>query len=258
MAFQRQTENRVLGGGEVWVDDGDGLRHLGDTPNFTFTQESETLQYWDSDTTISELKEEVTTQITRSGNVDVRDISPENFELFLTGTASTTAQTGASAATETFTGVKLGRAYNIGATNTNPVGERNLSSVSVTDQSGAPSYTEGTDYELDLDQGLIQILEGGGISEGDDIEVTYDSAAVSWEHIESGSEGKKTLEVYLRPKNRKGDQTVFYMPKVEMRPDGDFALKSREDWQQMSFSFSILSPDGDGVAIYADGEPYTP
>lgn len=258
MALQKQTENHVLGAGEVYVDldDGNGFRYLGDTPSFQFTMTSETLDFWKSDTAVAVKSDEAVIRVDRSGTLQLRDISPDNMALFLVGSKSVHSQTAASGETENIT-VNTGGIYNIGETAANPAGARNLSNVSVTDQSGTPSYTEGTDYEVDTDNGMIQILASGSISDGDTITVTYDAAGVDWDLVKSGSEAKKTAKVMFISKNRKGDQANYIMPEVELAPDGEFNLQSTEDWATMGFAMTILEPDNQ-EAIYMNGAPYAP
>lgn len=259
MTLQTHTQNHVLGGGKIYWDDGDGYRYLGDTPEFGFTQENENLEFVDSDTEIAVLKEDVVVRITRTGNMALRDISKENIALSFTGSTATQSQSSATGESETLSGVKVGRMYSIGETDANPIGVRKLSNVSVTGSGGTPSHTEGTDYEVNLDEGLIQVLEGGAISDDDDIIVNYDQAGVDWEVAKSGSDGKQEGKLLLVAKNRKGDNTNYLMPKVELQPTGDFATKSREEWQTLTFEFAILEPEATGAeAIFADGVPYTP
>jgi len=49
-----------------------------------------------------------------------------------------------------------------------------ISNVTVTGTGGSPSYSQGSDYEVDLDKGLFTRVDGGGINAGDTIEIDYD------------------------------------------------------------------------------------
>ncbi len=51
------------------------------------------------------------------------------------------------------------------------------SSVVVTHATGTPTYTEGTDYVLHADQGMIEILSTGSIVDGSTILIDYSYAA---------------------------------------------------------------------------------
>lgn len=81
-------------------------------------------------------------------------------------TSAAANQAAAVAATVSFSGVTPGLSYFIGK-----VG---LSDVSV--EVSAVTMTAGTDYTIDLNTGELVILEGGSISSGDDVDVTYTCA----------------------------------------------------------------------------------
>lgn len=49
-----------------------------------------------------------------------------------------------------------------------------VSNVTVTDVGGATTYTEGTDYEINTETGVITRVDGGGITAGETVEVDYD------------------------------------------------------------------------------------
>ena len=54
--------------------------------------------------------------------------------------------------------------------------ERGIRDVVVTGTGGSPTYTEDTDYSVDLVAGTIARLSGGSISEGDTVEISYEYA----------------------------------------------------------------------------------
>jgi len=49
--------------------------------------------------------------------------------------------------------------------------------VTVEPAGGGTAYSEGTDYEVALDNGSIKTLSSGGISDGETLNVTYDYEA---------------------------------------------------------------------------------
>lgn len=58
-----------------------------------------------------------------------------------------------------------------------PLKHTNVSSVVVTGEGGTPSYVADTDYKVHAEEGMLEILSGGTITDAADIEVDYDYAA---------------------------------------------------------------------------------
>lgn len=251
---------QVLPRGEIYFDpydaDGNltGERFLGNAPSLTLTIETETLDHRSSTGPVLELDKRVVVSNTRSFAVTVDEPTDENLELWAQGDLTEHSQSSASAATETISGVKGGRHYQIGRTDDNPVGIRPVTSVGVTDSSGTPSYVEGTDYEVDLALGRIKILAGGSITDGDDIEVTYDAEAKTWSHIESSDQGPKKGAFRYVAYPAEGDPVDHYFPEAELAPAGDLQLIAENEWQQLPFDGNIIKKSN-RAAHYIDGRP---
>jgi len=68
-----------------------------------------------------------------------------------------------------------------------------VSAVSVTHTTGTPTYVAGTDYNVvDAETGLIEILSGGAITDGQEVHVDYSYAAQSHFKIDPNND-----ELYL-------------------------------------------------------------
>lgn len=117
--------------------------------------------------------------------------------------------------------------------------------------SGA-TYTLGDDYDINLDTGTLTILEGGAIELGDDIEVEFSLRASDRDRVESGTEAVEGALRYTA-NNPKGKNFDYYMGYVNMRPNGDYALKG-DEWQQIPFTIEINKPRN-SAAILMDGRP---
>lgn len=87
------------------------------------------------------------------------------------GSNSVQAAATAPAGVAAITNVTQGRSFFIGAVD--------LDTVVV--QVSAVTKTEGTDYTIDLKTGRIAIIVGGGINDGDDLDITYGCAAVTFQ-----------------------------------------------------------------------------
>jgi len=253
-----KEQNQTLGRGEVHfsrfktgTQTPEGYRYFGNTPEFNLTADSETLDHYGMDAGLKEKDKSVTLQTNRRGTFTCDDIDLENLAVFFMGTASTVAQASATGTTETIEGVIPGRSYQIGVSTSTPTGVRSVTMNTV--EVSAVAKTDGTDYEIDAARGIITILEGGSISEGDDIDLDYDLAAVSREQIVSGNsqiEGALQYRAY----NAEGDDIDYHMLYVKISPNGDLALKG-DDWMTTPFNVEILKKTGT-EAIYANGQPF--
>jgi len=116
----------------------------------------------------------------------------------------------------------------------------------------AVDYVLGTDYEINYDLGMITILETGAIASGDDIEIEFSTRANTRDRVISGTEAVEGAMMYIA-NNPKGKNFDYYMGYVNIRPNGDYALKG-DEWQQIPFSLDINKPRN-SAAILMDGRP---
>lgn len=231
-----------------------GERYFGNTPEFSFTAEQETLEHYSSDDGVRVKDESVILQTDYMGSFVTDHISPENLAMFFLGDSQLLTVMSQTAVEETFTDVEKGLHYQLGTTAVSPAGARMVSNVSVTDDDTTPaSFTEGTDYTVDLELGRITVLEEGTITDGTNLVVTYDIEASTREHVVSKS---AVVEGSLRytAKNAAGKDIDYFMPYVKIRPNGDFALKG-DEWQSLSFTVEIIKK-GSAEPVYLDGRPY--
>lgn len=89
---------------------------------------------------------------------------------------SETAQTFLEAATATLTDVTKGKWY--------PIGSYNIANVQVTGTTSG-EISEGSDYELDTNNGRIRLLSDGSVAELDDLTITFDRPALQFETIKT-------------------------------------------------------------------------
>lgn len=255
--------NTVLGRGKLFFDrflDGTdtntGERYLGNTPSFGLSVETQELEHYSSEEGLRVKDLSVTLQIDYSASFVTDNIDLDNVAMFFFGSKAVTTQGALSAQQDDLT-VLQGMYYQLGMSQTNPVGLRNLTITAVAGSGGTPTYIEGTDYIKDDAKGRIYIVPGGGIADDTAVEVTYDVGAHTHDLVVSGSDliyGALRFESH----NGVGEQKDFYMPKIALRPNGEYSLKG-EDWQQFGFNVEILKKTVGAFTyenIYADGRPY--
>jgi hypothetical protein len=116
-------------------------------------------------------------------------------------------------------------------------------------------YEAVTDYVVNPATGQVDIVSGGGIADGTDIDVTFSVLASTRERVISGSEPVEGALRFIAD-NPKGEDFDYYLPYVKITPNGDYALKG-DEWQQIPFSLEALKPADGREAIYVDGRPLT-
>jgi len=251
-------QNHVLGRGKIYFDRFApntetplGIeRYLGNTPEFSLSVETQELDHYSAEEGLRIKDLSVTVQIDMMGMLVTDNIDLDNIAMFFFGDKATETVAPITAAEDVIPMVHQGGFIQLGRTAQNPVGMRQVSNVSVEDGTGT-TYTAGTDYVLDPEMGRIEIVKGGGVADAST--VTYDVAGHKHDLVISGTNiiyGSLRFLAF----NGTGKNTDFFMPKVALRPNGEYALKG-EEWQRFGFNMEILR-SGSMERVYADGRPY--
>ena len=256
------AENYTLGRGELYFDkfavntkNKTGERYLGNTPELNRTTESEDLPHFNSDRGVRVKDKSVLLEKTDSGTFVADEINNENVALWFLADVSVRAQAAVASVVQNIAANRLkpGTYIQLGESQANPTGARNVTVASVTSDPVGTTFVALTDYTVDLELGRLYIVPGGAIDGTDPLIVTYATAASSREQIIVGD--GTTIEGAMRfiSYNPTGPRRDFFWPYVQLRADGDFAMKG-DEWQQLSFAFDILKLDGYATG-YIDGRP---
>lgn len=260
-----ETQKYTLGRGEVFFNKfkpgtniGEGERYLGNTPEYSLTNDVETLDHFNSDRGLREKDESVLLEISSSGSMNCDNISGENVALFFLGNLLTKSSTSVTAQKDVFTSWKRGTTLQLGTTDTTPTGVRKVSNVKVGkaasgatlnltgDISAIPGVTivdAAGNYEVNLELGRLYLEPTSTeINGGIKLVVQFDVAAQSREMVISSND---VVQGSLRfvAQNAKGENKDYFFPKVTLSPDGDYNLKG-DDWQSMGFTFEALKLQG--------------
>ena len=265
------TKNYTLGRGNIYFarfTEGEvpgPFRFVGNTPEISLTVETEDLEHTSSDAGVNQVDDRVALSVTRTGTMVMDDIQDENLALFFFGSRSmeTTASGDASGSPEDFTGVNVDDVLQLGLSDTNRVGVRNVSVTSVAltddpagDRAPVAALTEGTNYSVDAMNGFVTILDNATnvalFAGGRTARVTYTVAAGSYSRVTSGTTPVEGAMRFVED-NPKGNNNQWIFPKVTVTPNGDMALKS-DEWRTVPFSLAISQPSS-GEAIYINGVP---
>jgi hypothetical protein len=234
-------------------------RYFGNTPEFSATFETERLDHFSSDAGIREKDDSVMLQVNRTGALTTDHISPENIAFFFFGssealTVSQATVTDEAVGVDGF-GVVPGMFYQLGTTTLNPSGARGIiypgtAGTTFALKKGATTLVHGTDYVLNAALGRVEILETSPtVVEGDELTATYTVAASTRTRIISGSAPIVGALRFISD-NPKGTNYDYFFPKVEISPNGDYALKG-EEWQVIPFNLEILKKTGH-EAVYVE------
>lgn len=232
-----------------------GEIELGNCPGVTISIDSEKAEHYSSKTSQGEKDRSLTTRINRTGSLNCDNCSGENYALWLSGTRQVVQQT-AVAVTGELRAVLPGRFYQLGATAANPLGVRGVTAVSVKDEAGTNPFEAGVDYNVDLDTGRVQIVEGGEIVAGK-VQFAYTPVAGKFERVKTGGKAEVLGALRIVADNASGANRDFYMPKVTLTPTGDLPVITEgnsNDFVQLQFNLEVLKPSN-AEAINVDGRP---
>lgn len=266
--------NYVVGRGKVYFDrfkDGSntktGEMYFGNTPEFTISTDSETLDHYSSDHGMRVMDASVLLEASQGGTFTTDNINADNLALWFLGDVDTTAQTQVTGAKEIFNPVNRGRYLQLGTSDVNPTGVRNIdnfemvkadASVSISLGSGDIGSIVGTtavpaagNYEIDLATGRVYIEPDAPDLAGNvQIVVQYDVAAQS-RTLVIGKSNMVYGALRMISDNPVGLNKNYYFPKVSLAPDGDYALKG-DDWQVMSFTYKAMQLNNNTQRVYID------
>jgi len=240
-----QNPNYVVGRGKLYFGQflagtktaPSTVRYLGNSPELSLSQDEEKLDHYNSDEGIKVKDASISLQNDMTGAFTLDDISAENLALWFRGAVEASVIAGGAVVGYAAPDVALGSYVQLGRTDANPIGARNVSAVTV--KIGATTVDMAGNYEVDAVTGRIYILDDAAdINAGDDLLIDYTAAAGTEEIVvAAGTVIEGRLEFIAA--NAAGQNRDYIWPFVQISPDGDFALKG-DDWQTMSFTLEVL------------------
>ena len=253
MAADNDGKKYVLGKGRLYFDyfpvgtkTSTGERYLGNTPELSVSSSQDTLDHYDADQGLNVKDESVTIQDDMTGQLVTDNIDLENVGLFFGGPPEKVTVAAATGVTETHA-AKLGRWIQLGTSQANPDGTRNIDNVVV--KIGAATVTPANNYEVDLDLARVWIeADATGIDADDALIFTYDQVAgTKTTVIGTGAEVRGALRFVST--NPVGPKKDYFWPYIKLTANGDMSLKG-DEWQQIPFSFEILKKDNVTQRVY--------
>ena len=249
------VRNYTLGRGRIFFGRFEGtgevprpFRYLGNTPELNLTIETENLDHVSSESGVREVDDSVALDVTRSGTMICDDIQLKNLALFFFGEEGKVTATAATGVTETFVDPQIDEVFQLGLSDADRVGVRNIDFTSLT-HSDNTALTVNTDFRIDEVNGLIEMLK---TPPAGTYTATYSRIASTYDRVISGSQPVQGAMRFVED-NPKGINNFWVMPKVTLRPNGEISLKG-DEWRQIPFSLDVQKPSV-GEAIYINGVP---
>ena len=227
-------------------------KFLGNCPAFNLNVAVESLEHFSSTSGIKE--EDLSVVVSRQigGTIECDDMKPQNQAFFFLGSETALTVGADTGITELLPATEFGGVYQIGVSDTNPTGDRNLLNVVVTDTAtGLVTYVLGTDYTLDAVRGQITFISGGTITEVDDATVDYDIGTSTRSQVVSG-QNQIEGQLMFKANNAVGKDVDHFLPNVQLRPEGDLQMIG-EEFRTMSLSIKALTL-APRAAVYADDQ----
>lgn len=227
---------------------------LGNCPDVSISIETEKWEHFSSEAGLQEKDGGGPIRVNRTGSMTCDNFSPRNVALWLSG-AHTVKSQSATPVTGEMRTVLPGRTYQLGSTTANPLGVRNVGSITVKSQDGLTTYDVGDDYNVDPETGRVQITEDGAITTATVVQFGYTPVAGSFDAVESGANSELTGALRVVPDNATGPNDDVYMPKVSLTPSGNLPLiAAGTEPISMDFGIEVLKP-ANAQAIYRAGRP---
>ncbi|MCK5770936.1 hypothetical protein [Algiphilus sp.] len=155
--------------------------------------------------------------------ITLDEVDKTNLAYALLGDAAAYDVTGSSVTDEEIT-AHMGAATQLA--------NRNIddgTAVTATGEGGSPSFTEGTDFTIDYRLGLLTPIEGGAISDGDAVLVSYTFLDASGNRVSGGVKPQIRAVVMLDGKNlADGSDILVTVDEARITPDGEVDFLSSE------------------------------
>lgn len=236
MAITTTAKDLMIGAGTLYFDrldkDGNstGERPLGNATDFTLTTATEKKEKYSTMSAAKGLLRSVVTKITITAKTKLDYFSPANLAMALMGEEGVYTQIAQTGLDKKFMKITQGMFYGLGY--------KNVKSVVVKPIPTGTAYVADVDYLLDAQTGRIEIIVGGGIADGSDIDVTFNTEDCVMTKISGGTVSK--IEGYLHfvgdPTHGPAYEGEFW--KVSITPDGDLGFIT-EDWGSIGLSIEV-------------------
>jgi len=241
------TNHPTLGRGRLYfASTADQYVDLGNASEFNLNIELEKKEHFSSRAGLKVRDKNVVVQLTAKGKFVLDDAMKENVQLFFMANAPTDVTQSQTTVTDQALTAKLSKWQ--------PLGYWSVSGVVVQDVTDTTTYTEDTDYYLQLDAGLIYPIDGGSISADDVLHIDYVAATITMYRVDAGEDSSIGGHFWFVSDASEG-YDIDAKGYATLTPEGDFAMIT-DDWRQMSFAveFETNASYNGLIDLYHRGE----
>lgn len=172
------------------------------------------------------------TQVKISANA----VNSDLYALFLLASTAALSVTGGTVTGESVASMSHDKWYKLA--------QLNVSSVAIA------TKTEGTDFQIDAELGLIRTLSTGTIADDATSSVDYTYGGITGTEVRVGTESKVDVKLIGRLVNAEtGAESILEVPKVTLSPDGEISLIG-DDYQSLGLTGSCVLVDGENADLY--------
>jgi len=219
----------TLGRGVLFFKNQDGsYSKVGNLTEFKLSIKVEKLEHYNTESGLKVKDLELIKSVDATINFTTDELTAENLKRWFLGNSQTLTQS-AGTVEKTFEGVKKGFYYDLGV--------RKVKSVTVTNEDGSVTYTEGDDYTLDAPAGIIYIEPNGSIADGSTIKVSAQVYSTQMEQVNALTNPTLEVGIWFKGDPPRG-AVLDIIGEVFLRPDGDLSLVS-DDWLTINFSGTL-------------------
>lgn len=244
MANTPSPQNYTLGKGILYFDKynpstekHEGARDLGNSPEVSMSVAPEKLEHFSSRGGLKVKDKTVVSEMAMSISFSLDEPNTENLALMFMADQESVSQAAATAAEVDIANPNKGRYYNL---NHKAI---EAESVEVVDNETSPvTYTEGSDYTIDYDNGRIFIPYDSTITNAVTLTITYDAAAKEYVKLKALNQTEIEGRLRFMSDNPVGDNYDMQAWRVSLTPSGDLGLIG-EDWMTLSFEAEVLKDE---------------
>lgn len=239
MPISPNVDNLLLGRGRVYFDRFDssgnkqGWIDLGNAPEFSVNITKETLAHFSSRAGLKVKDLEVVKEIASSFQFTLEEFSLENLTLAFLGEKAAANQTSGSLSAAEYT-ARHDKWVD--------VGKRKLSNFVLKGDGGTPTYVLGTDYLVDLDEGMFMALSTGSITDAATVEVTCNYAAVTQNIIKALKDAAIDGALKFVGDPGTGPVEIIEVWKGKLMPSGELGFIS-DDWAKFQLQFEVAADE---------------
>lgn len=175
------AKNYTLGKGKMLLKllGETAFRDLGNLADFKINVESNKIEHFSSRSGLKVKDADIVDQQKATISFTAEELTPENLQLFLMSSAPSPIAQSSSSVTDQV----VAAAHNKWVA----LGKNKLSSVVVTNSAADTTYVLGTDYVMDLEEGLFMALSTGSITDAQSLKIDYAHAAETRNRISAAT-----------------------------------------------------------------------